>query len=163
LAAYREERERFQGSETGYSAIQGTRPQSLALAQEDSPVGWLAWMLEKYWAWGDHGDDLWETFDRDDLLTTALLYWLPGRILSAARIYYESSNPVEVSPGGSGRVEVPTGYAHFPAEPWGPPRDVVERTYNLVHYSEMPRGGHFPALEQPELWSTDVARFFASI
>ncbi len=160
--AYRERRARFQGDETGYSSIQGTRPQTLAYAQQDSPVGWLAWMLEKYWDWSDHGDDLWDTLERDDVLTTAMLYWLPGRILSAARIYYEMSH---LGSGDylRGRVEVPTGYARFPAEPWSPPREVVERSYNLVHYREMDRGGHFPALEQPELWSREVAGFFSSL
>lgn len=158
--AYRARRERFQAAETGYSSIQGTRPQSLAYAQTDSPVGWLAWLLEKYWAWGDHGGDLWSVFERDTILTTAMLYWLPARILSAARIYHEA----RLQPGRPrGRVEVPTGYAHFPAEPWGPPREVVERTYNLVHYTSFDRGGHFPALEQPNLWSSDVASFFGSL
>ncbi|MEX0856108.1 MAG: epoxide hydrolase [Gemmatimonadota bacterium] len=160
--AYRAARARFQGAETGYSSIQGTRPQSLAYAQNDSPVGLLAWILEKYWAWSDHGDDLWETFSRDDILTTVMLYWLPGRVLSSARIYYETSNPIPGTAIG-GRVEVPTGYARFPAEPWGPPREVVERTYNLVHYSEPERGGHFPALERTMAWAEDVARFFGGL
>jgi epoxide hydrolase len=158
--AYRARRGRFQAEETGYSSIQGTRPQSLALAQHDSPAGWLAWMLEKYWAWSDHGGDLWRTFSRDDILTTAMLYWVPGRILSAARIYYETTNRSRDSPPRSGRVAVPTGYSRFPAEPWAPPREVVERTYDLVYYSEPPRGGHFPALEQPEIWAREVATFF---
>jgi pimeloyl-ACP methyl ester carboxylesterase len=160
--AYRGQRARFQSDETGYSSIQGTRPQTLSYAQQDSPVGWLAWVLEKYHAWSDHGDDLWDTFERDAILTTAMLYWLPGNILSAARIYYETSYRPQPGMVG-GRVEVPTGYAHFPAEPWGPPREVVERGHNLVHYTEMPRGGHFPALEQPELWAADVAGFFGSL
>lgn len=160
--AYREFRAHFQATETGYSAIQLTRPQSLAYAQQDSPVGWLAWMLEKYWAWTDHDENLWNTFTRDDVLTTAMLYWLPGRILSAARIYYETLN---AAPGSlvAGRVDVPTGYARFPAEPWGPPREVAERSYNLVHYAEPTRGGHFPALEQPEIWSDEVSGFFAAL
>ena len=160
--AYREARARFSDSETGYSSIQGTKPRTLAYAQQDSPVGWLAWMLEKYWAWSDHGDDLWDTFSRDDILTTAMLYWMPGRILSAARLYYETFNPVSSRRVG-GRVEVPTGYARFPAEPWAPPLEVVERTYNVVHYTEPDRGGHFPALEQPEIWSEDVGRFFSGL
>jgi epoxide hydrolase len=157
--AYRAYRARFQAEETGYSAIQGTRPQSLSYAQADSPVGWLAWMLEKFWAWSDHRGDLWSTYSRDDVLTNAMIYWLPNRILSAARIYYETS----YRPRGNtltGPITVPTGYARFPAEPWSPPRDVVERTYNLVHYTEPERGGHFPALEQPDLWSREVAGFF---
>ena len=160
--AYQEFRAHFQATETGYSAIQLTRPQSLAYAQQDSPVGWLAWMLEKYWAWSDHGENLWDTFTRDDVLTTAMLYWLPGRVLSAARIYYETLNATPGSLMG-GRVDTPTGYAHFPAEPWGPPREVAERSYNLVHYAEPTRGGHFPALEQPEIWSEEVSGFFAAL
>ena len=160
--AYRAFRARFGATETGYSAVQTTRPQSLAYAQQDSPVGWLAWMLEKYWAWSDHDEDIWNTFSRDDLLTTAMLYWLPGRVLSAARIYYETVN---AAPGGlvGGRVETPTGYARFPAEPWGPPREMVERRFNLVHYSEPTQGGHFPALEQPEIWSGEVSAFFGGL
>jgi epoxide hydrolase len=159
---YRERRARFQSEETGYSSIQGTRPQSLAYAQQDSPVGWLAWMLEKYRAWSDHRGDLWSVYSRDDVLTTAMLYWLPNRILSAARIYYESSHQPR-SAGPAGPVRVPTGYAKYPAEPWSPPREVVSRTYNLVHYSEHERGGHFPALEQSRTWAGDVAEFFTSL
>jgi epoxide hydrolase len=159
---YRENRARFQAEETGYSAIQGTRPQSLAFSQQDSPVGWLAWVVEKYWAWGDHRGDLWSTFRRDDLITTAMLYWLPNRILSAARLYFETSSRPQ-TPAAARRVEVPTGYARFPAEPWGPPPEVVARTYNLVHISEHSRGGHFPALEQPRPWAADVAGFFGSL
>jgi len=160
--AYRAQLAVFQRDETGYQSIQGTRPQTLAYAQHDSPVGWLAWILEKYWAWSDHGDDIWDTFDRDDILTTAMLYWLPGRILSAARLYYENSNPNAPRSVG-GRVEVPTGYARFPAEIYNPPREVVERSYNLVHYSEPAVGGHFAALEQPGTWANDVGRFFGGL
>lgn len=157
---YRQMRERFQAEETGYSSIQGTRPQTLAYAQADSPVGLLAWILEKYWAWGDHRGDLWSAFDRDSVLTTAMLYWLPNRILSAARIYYETRQQTG-APGG--RVEVPTAYARFPAEPWSPPPEVVGRSYNLVRFNEFARGGHFPAWEQPEPWSADVAEFFSRL
>ena len=108
---------RFQGEETGYSRIQGTRPQSLGFALNDSPVGLLAWILEKFWAWSDHGDDLWDSLQRDDVLTNVMLYWLTGTALSAARIYYESGH--EQPPYPRGRVEVPTAYARFPGEPMG--------------------------------------------
>lgn len=159
--AYRERQAAFQATETGYSQIQGTRPQTLAYAQHDSPVGLLAWILEKFWVWSDHDDGLWETFDRDRLLTNVMLYWLTGSVLSAARIYYEMRR------GGmaalAGRVTVPTGYARFPAEPWAAPRDVVERRYNLVRMTEPARGGHFAALEQPELYAADVASFFTGL
>lgn len=160
--AYLDFHKKFQAEESAYSRIQATKPQTLAYAQLDSPVGLLAWILEKYWAWSDHGDDLWETFEIDQLLTNVMLYWLSGCVLSAARIYHETffHMPKELR---TGRVEVPTGYARYPAEPWAPPRHVVERRYNLVYYSEPQKGGHFAAMEQPVLWSKDVVTFFSRI
>jgi pimeloyl-ACP methyl ester carboxylesterase len=160
--AYLNFHKRFQAEETAYSQIQKTRPQTLAYAQQDSPVGLLAWILEKFWAWSDHNDDLWETFNRDRFLTNVMLYWLPGCVLSSARIYYETffNMPKDLR---TGRVDLPTGYAKFPAEPWSPPREVVERRYNLVHYSEPPKGGHFAAMEQPDLWARDVKFFFSRV
>ena len=159
--AFRERQQAFQATETGYSQIQGTRPQTLAYAEHDSPVGLLAWMLEKFWVWSDHGDDLWDTLDRDRLLTNVMLYWLTGSVLSASRIYYEMRR------GGAaalaGRVTVPTAYARFPAEPWAAPREVVERRYRLVRMTEPARGGHFAALEQPALYADDVASFFGTL
>lgn len=157
-------RDQWDPEHTGYNVIQSSRPLSLVYAQNDSPVGLLAWILEKLWAWSDHGDDLddlWQTFDRDLVLTNVMLYWWPPRVLSAASIYYEMahSNWSFLK----GRVEVPTGYSRFPEEPWRPPRDMVERKWNLVHYTEQPRGGHFAAMEQPELFATDVAAFFSSL
>ncbi len=83
---YRKWRKDFDVFETGYSHLQGTKPQSLAVGLSDSPVGLLAWMLEKYWAWSDHGEDIWDTFDRDWVLTNATLYWLTNSVLSASRI-----------------------------------------------------------------------------
>jgi pimeloyl-ACP methyl ester carboxylesterase len=159
---YLAERKKFDAEETGYGQIQRTKPQTLAYAHTDSPVGLLAWILEKFWAWSDHGNDLWQTFNRDRLLTNAMLYWLPGCMLSAARLYYETFHhmPKDLR---KGRVSVPTGFARFPAEPWSPPRRVVARQYNLVYYSEPSKGGHFAAMEQPELWAMDVAAFFSQI
>ncbi len=159
--AHRERMQRFRAEESGYSYIQGTRPQSLSFALNDSPVGLLAWMLEKFWAWSDHGDDLWETFERDDVLTNVSLYWLTGTALPAARIYYESAH--EQPPYVPERVEVPTAFARFPREPWAVPRPVVERSYNLVRWTEMARGGHFAALEQPALFAEDVSAFFGAL
>jgi epoxide hydrolase len=117
--------------------------------------------VEKFWAWSDHGGDLWQTFDQDLVLTNVMLYWLPGRALSAASIYFEMERGrYEFL---AGRVEVPTGYARFPKDPWRPPREMVERKYNLVHYTEQPRGGHFAAMEQPQLFAADVSAFFTSL
>lgn len=153
---------KFKVEETGYSHIQSTKPQTLAYAQQDSPVGLLAWFLEKFWAWSDHGDDLWQTFNKDQLLTNVMLYWLPGCILSASRLYYETFYNMSKDMR-SEVIEVPTAYSKFPAEPWSPPRQMVERQYNLIHYSELPRGGHFAAMEQPVLWAEAVATFFSHL
>jgi pimeloyl-ACP methyl ester carboxylesterase len=160
--AYLAHRKKFDAEETGYGQIQRTKPQTLAYAHTDSPVGLLAWILEKFWAWSDHGNDLWQTFNRDRVLTNVMLYWLPGCVLSAARLYYETFHHMPKNLR-RGRVQVPTGYARFPAEPWSPPRLAVARQYNLVHYTEPPKGGHFAAMEQPEVWAKDVAAFFSRI
>ncbi len=149
-------RERFEADETGYSWLQRTRPQTVGYALTDSPVGLLAWILEKFWAWTDHGEDLWESIDRDLLLTNVMIYWLTGSITSAARLYQERVRGA----ASLGRVEVPTAFARYPAEPWAPPRSMIERSYDLVRYAEMPVGGHFAAFEQPEAFATDVATFF---
>lgn len=159
---YRARMMQFQATETGYSLVQGTRPQSLAYAQNDSPVGLLAWILEKFYVWSDHGDDIWDTFDRDEVLTNVMLYWLTGSVLSSARIYYETRQPAAAGIFAD-PVTVPTAYARFPAEPWAAPEQVVARGYNLVRMTEPLAGGHFAALEQPDIYAADVASFFAAI
>ena len=152
--------------EGAYSRIQRTKPQTLAYGLNDSPVGLLAWILEKFWTWSDHGSDeagaLWKTFDRDALLANVTLYWLTGTALSSARTYYEAEHedPPFVP---SGRLAVPTAFARFPGEPWTAPRSMLERSFRLVRWSEPARGGHFAALEQPEPFAEDVATFFASL
>lgn len=156
------EQAEWRGREGAYGALQGTKPQTLAYALNDSPVGLLAWILEKFHAWSDHGDDLWETFDRDDVLANVTLYWLTGKVLSASRTYYEARHE-EPAYDGPDRIETPTAFARFPAEPWAPPRSAVERSYNLVRWSKMECGGHFAALEQPRLFADDVAAFFATL
>ena len=141
-----------------YAQIQATRPQTVAMAQTDSPAGLAAWVLEKFEAWSDGGLG---TFATVDLLTNLMFYWIPRSVASSAMIYYESRLDPE------GRVhpvpEVPTAAAAFPAEINPAVRRWVEPNYRLVRYTEMPRGGHFAALEQPELYASDVGEFFASL
>lgn len=158
-SSWRAWRDGFNRSELAYYDLQATKPDVLAYGLTDSPVGLLAWILEKFWAWGGHGGDLWSVFDRDRVLANVMLYWLPNRVQSSARIYYEMENAV--APIIGGWVETPTGYLRTPAEPWGPPRVVAERVANIVHYTESPVGGHFAAMEQPRAWATDVEGFFA--
>jgi epoxide hydrolase len=148
--------ERLREVGTGYADLQSTRPQTLAYGLNDSPVGQLAWIVEKFWEWTDPARDLPEdAVDRDQLLTDITLYWLTGTGASSAHLYYEvraaSATPVEPS-------NVPTGLAIFPTDP--AIRRVAEREHNVVHWSEFDRGGHFAAMEAPELLVDDVRAFF---
>ena len=144
-----------------YGRLQRTKPQTLSYALLDSPVGLLAWMLEKFHGWTDHRGDLCDAIDRETLLANVTLYWLTGAALSSARLYYEAEH--ETPPFVPQRCEVPTAFARYPGEPCDVPRAVMERSYHLVRWTEMERGGHFAALEQPERYAADVAAFFGAL
>ena len=160
--AWAEAFEEEQIMENGYRTIQATKPQTLSYAMADSPVGVAAWLIEKFNSWSDtEGDDIESAHSRDDLLTNIMVYLITGTFNSASWIYYgrrEEGGRV-LSPQGK-RMEVPTGVALFPREllSW-PPRSYVERVYNIQHWTEMPRGGHFAALEEPELLVEDIRSY----
>lgn len=154
-------RNAFQAGETGYSNVQGTKPDSLTVAQSDSPAGLAAWIVEKFRAWSDCDGDVETAFTKDTLLTNLMFYWGPGSTASAARIYYEASH--DPTSFRYPRVEVPTGVAVFPKEPWRAPRSWAEPRFNIQRWTEMPRGGHFAALEVPDLLIDDVRAFFSTI
>jgi len=156
---YLAEAQAWQQAEGGYQAIQGTKPQTLAYALTDSPAGLAAWIVEKFRAWSDCGGDVERRFTKDELLTNIMIYWLSGCIGSSIRLYCESRHhPWRSAPGE--RIEVPTGFARFAVEITRPPREWVERACNLQHWSDFPRGGHFAALEEPELLVEDIRAFF---
>jgi pimeloyl-ACP methyl ester carboxylesterase len=144
---------------TGYSQQQSTRPQTLGYGLVDSPVGQLAWIVEKFWAWTDCDGHPENVVSRDELLDNVMLYWVTGSGASSARLYWESFNSFVTD----GRVELPTGVAAFPKEILRTPRRWCEAAYNITHWSTMPRGGHFAAFEQPELFIDDVRAFFATV
>ncbi len=158
--------ERDQVMQDGYRTQQATRPQTLSYAMMDSPVGVAAWLIEKFHDWSDiDGDDIESAHSKDALLTNIMVYLVTGSFNTASWIYYgrrEEGGRV-MSPEGK-RVEVPTAVALFPAEmlAW-PPRSYVERVYNVTQWSEMPRGGHFAALEQPGLLIDDLRGFARSL
>jgi microsomal epoxide hydrolase len=152
----------FSEQETGYSAIQGTKPQSLAYALTDSPAGLAAWIVEKFRRWSDCNGDVESAFRRDHLLTNITAYWVTGTIGSSMRLYYESMRAGTFGAPAE-PVRVPTGVALFPRELLRPPRAWVEAHYDLRHWTEMPRGGHFAAMEQPELFARDVRAFFRTV
>ena len=145
--------------ERGYSEIQGTKPLTLGYALSDSPAGLAAWIVEKYRAWSDCDGDVERRFTKDELLTNVMIYWVTETANSAGRSYYEASHNQAPVPRG-GKVEVPTGVALFPGPIANPPREAVERGYNVQRWTEMPSGGHFAALEEPEALVEDVRAFF---
>jgi pimeloyl-ACP methyl ester carboxylesterase len=155
LAAYVEHRK----VGTGYSKQQSTRPQTLGYGLVDSPVGQLAWVVEKFWAWADCDGHPEKVFSRDELLDNVMMYWVTESGASSARLYWESFNRFV----SDGRVELPTGVASFPKEILRAPRSWCEEAYNITHWTTMPRGGHFAAFEQPELFVDDVRAFFATV
>jgi len=146
-------------NERAYQQIQGTKPQTLGVGLTDSPAGLASWIVEKFHAWCDCGDNIESRFSKDDLLTNVTIYWVTETAASSTRIYYEN----RVAPPVQGRVSVPTACALFPKEITTPPRKWVEARYNLVRWTPMPRGGHFAALEQPDLLVDDVRSFFRTL
>jgi pimeloyl-ACP methyl ester carboxylesterase len=142
----------------GYFQIQATRPQTVAAGLADSPVGQLAWIAEKFetWAFRSHPDDP-SPIDRDTLLTNVMLYWLTNTAASSARMYYESMH----SGAWPQPVTVPTGVAAFAEDV--AIRRYGEQGFNLVHWSDFERGGHFAALEAPDLLVQDVRAFAATV
>ena len=158
LRRHKERSEWWRG-ENAYGNIQGTKPLTLAYALNDSPAGLAAWIVEKFRAWSDCGGEIERSFTKDQLLTNIMLYWVTGCMPSAVRLYYESRR----SGRSPNRVEVPTAVAVFPGEIFFSPRKWVETRYNVAQWTEMPQGGHFAAMEEPELFVEDVAKFFRGL
>lgn len=146
---------------TAYQRIQATRPQTLGVALSDSPVGLAAWIVEKFHAWSDCGGDPLKRFSMDTLLDNIMIYWLTGTAGTATWIYRGVTEQDSRGLPAGQRVETPTGMAAFPADLMArPPKSWVERAYNLRRHTLMPKGGHFAALEEPELLVEDIRAFF---
>ena len=149
----------FQREEAGYAVEQGTKPQTLGVGLNDSPAGLLAWIVEKFRTWSDCDGDVETRFSKDELLTNVMIYWITGAIGSSFWPYYARlHNPWPIPTGA--RIEVPTAYAAFPREIVRPPRSIAETTYAIHRWTEMPAGGHFAALEEPEKLAEDIRAFF---
>lgn len=147
---------------TAYMDVQATRPHSVGFGLDDSPIGLAGWILEKFAAWCDTRDGMPVSTDR--LIDNLMMYWLTRTATSAARLYYESARAGTgaLSPW-QGRVDVPTGYAVYPCEILQTPRVWAEQHYNLVHYTQQDRGGHFAAFEQPRLFAADLNAYGARL
>ncbi len=145
--------------ETGYQRIQGTKPQTVGYGLNDSPAGLAAWIVEKFRTWSDCDGDVERRFTKDELLTNIMLYWVPETATSSARLYYEMLHAGKFPPQGF-RVDVPTGCAIFPHEIIKPPRSWVDRLYNVQRWNRFASGGHFAAMEEPQVLVDDVRAFF---
>jgi pimeloyl-ACP methyl ester carboxylesterase len=156
----------FQEREGAYALIQGTKPQTLTDALNDSPIGLAAWLTEKFQCWSDCDGDIDRCFTRDEMLTNTMIYWVTGSIGGAMLPYYDvmHAGPSRwISEGLKqklGSDQVPAGFALFPGDLSRPPRAWAQRFFNVQRWSEFPRGGHFAALEQPEALVADIRDFF---
>ena len=157
--AFLARQERWRSVEGGYSHQQATYPQTLACGLTDSPIGLAAWIVDKFRAWSDCDGDLERRFTKDEVLTNLTIYWATGCINSSFLFYYDSQHDQEPQPAI--RVDVPVGVALFPREnPVTGPREWAESMYKIVRWTQMPRGGHFPAAEEPELLAAELREFF---
>jgi pimeloyl-ACP methyl ester carboxylesterase len=158
---YLEQQAQWEHDEGAYGNIQATRPQTLAYGLNDSPAGLAAWIIEKYRAWSDCGGDVERVFSKDELLTNITIYWATESVGSSFRPYWDSRNNPNPRPWV--RITVPCGIAVFPQDIERPPREFAERSYNVQRWTEMPRGGHFAALEEPQTLAQDIRAFFREL
>jgi pimeloyl-ACP methyl ester carboxylesterase len=150
-----QQKDQWYRQEGAYAHIQATRPLSLAFGLNDSPVGLAAWILEKYRDWSDCGGNVESRFSKDELLTQINIYWFTETIHSSIRLYQEAMNvPVQLKKNQ--RVEVPCCVARFAKEAPMAPREWVERGYRVERWTEISRGGHFAAWEEPGLLAEDL-------
>jgi microsomal epoxide hydrolase len=153
---YKKAAQEWLAQEAGYISIQSTKPQTLAYTLSDSPVGLAAWIIEKFRAWSDCNGDLRQGFSEDELLTNIMMYWVTNTAGSSTRIYYENTHSLPPM----GKIIVPTGIALFPADILKPPKVWAEQYLNITRWTNMPHGGHFTAMEEPELMANDIRSFF---
>jgi pimeloyl-ACP methyl ester carboxylesterase len=160
--AYVERVNQWEKRDGAYGEIQSTRPQTLAYGLNDSPTGLAAWIVEKYREWSDCNGNVETRFTKDELLTNITIYWATQTINSSMRRYYEARHNNNTPPLKAGeRINTPTGIAMFPSEKdLIVPREFAERCYNIRRWAEMPRGGHFPSIEEPVLLVADLRAFF---
>lgn len=149
-------------TEGAYNMMHSTKPQTLGYGLNDSPVGLASWIIEKFNTWSDNKGNIENSFTKDELLTNIMIYWVTQTINTSIRTYLENARASYAGPEGpesAQRVEVPTGVASFPGE--APvPREWAERMVNVQRFTKMPKGGHFAAMEEPELWVNDLRTFF---
>jgi pimeloyl-ACP methyl ester carboxylesterase len=155
---YLEDGQQWQMQEGAYAMQQATKPQTLAYGLTDSPVGLAGWIVEKFFAWSDTQGQIENSYTKDELLTNIMIYWATGTIRSSFTPYWDDTE--QSTEGEVPKVDVPTGVTIFPKDIVPAPREFAERYYNLQYWTEMPKGGHFAALEEPELLAGELRAFF---
>jgi microsomal epoxide hydrolase len=160
--AWIKEMDAWRAGETGYQGIQGTKPQTLGYGLNDSPVGLCAWIVEKFRTWSDCNGNPENSYSKDQLLSNVMIYWVTQTINSSTRLYYEQRHHPWLM-GKDEKVNVPTAIASFPKELARPPREWAERAYNVKRWTPMPSGGHFAAMEKPQLLVDDIRAFFRGL
>jgi pimeloyl-ACP methyl ester carboxylesterase len=160
---FMERQRRERAEDVAYSRMQSTRPQTVAYGLTDSPAGLAAWIVDLFRAFSDCGGDVESRFTREQLLTNLTIYWVTATIDTAMRGYYDLAH-FDTSPPPDARVEVPSGFAVFAdsyrPDSARPPRELAEHFFNITRWSRMPRGGHFAALEEPQLLAEEIREFF---
>src|SRR4051812_16793238 len=148
----------FLADDAGYWRIQETRPQTVTYGLTDSPAAQAAWIVEKFRAWTDCGGAIESEFSKDQLLANISIYWFTKTANSSARFYFENNGPGRTQPYP--HTDVPCGYAEFPGEHFKMPRGYIGNRLNVVSWRSMPKGGHFPAMQVPDVYVDEVRRFF---
>ena len=157
---------KFPQTQGAYALVQGSQPQVAALALGDSPIGLAGWIVEKFRRWSDCHGDVERRFTKDELLTNVMLYWVTSTINSSFLPYYDVAQAgamtwiLQKLKEWKGASDVPAAFAMFPKDLSNPPREWAERFFNVQRWTTMPRGGHFAALEEPELLAEDIRAFF---
>jgi len=155
--------EEFREWGSGYHKQQSTRPQTLGFGLADSPVGQAAWILEKFYEWTDCSGHPENIFSKNELLDNIMLYWLTNSAASSARLYWETFSPSAILVD-RGRISIPVGVSVFPKEIMAGPRSWSEKHFaDICYWSELDRGGHFAALEQPDLFVSEIKKWLAIV
>ena len=153
----------WQMKEGAYAMLQSTKPQTLAYAVNDSPIGLAGWIIEKFYAWSDINGQLENSFAKDELLTNLTIYWVTQTAGSAFRIYYETMRNMPMREAPVQKINTPTAVAIFPKDMVPAPRVFAERVFNVRQWTEMPEGGHFAAMEKPVFLVEDIIRFASKL
>lgn len=162
VIAFQKRGAEWSAKEGAYAHLHATKPLTAAYGLNDSPVGLCAWIIEKFNSWSDSGGDIENVFTKDELLANVTLYWITQTIHSSMRMYNENSKKPMVF-GKDDYISVPLAFAEFPKELPTPPRSYIEKGFNVRHWTTMPAGGHFAAVEQPDLLSQDLLDFFSKL